>query len=160
MLVFKVPTTQRSTAKMRVDQLKYDIRHLQAALQSWQQKKERRELERNERDQLLNRKYTSNSDTAIDMDYSLQHHNSMLNAHRGVDDMLSTGHSALDSLKSQRDVLKGAHRRILDIGNVLGLSNHTMRLIERRLSEDKYVLFIGMAVTLCVLFLFLWVFFF
>lgn len=159
-LVFKVPTTQRSSAKMRVDQLKYDIRHLQAALQSWKQKKERREMERTEREQLLNRKYTSNSETAIDMDYSLQHHNSMMNAHRGVDDMLSTGHSALDSLKSQRDVLKGAQRRILDMGNVLGLSNHTMRLIERRLSEDKYVLFIGMAVTLCILFLFLWIFFF
>lgn len=28
-LVFKVPVTQRPNAKMRVDQLKYDIRHLQ-----------------------------------------------------------------------------------------------------------------------------------
>lgn len=28
-LVFKVPAAQRPNAKMRVDQLKYDIRHLQ-----------------------------------------------------------------------------------------------------------------------------------
>lgn len=28
-LVFKVPISQRPNAKMRVDQLKYDIRHLQ-----------------------------------------------------------------------------------------------------------------------------------
>lgn len=28
-LVFKVPAPQRPSAKMRVDQLKYDIRHLQ-----------------------------------------------------------------------------------------------------------------------------------
>lgn len=31
-LVFKVPAAQRPNAKMRVDQLKYDIRHLQVTL--------------------------------------------------------------------------------------------------------------------------------
>lgn len=31
-LVFKVPASQRPNAKMRVDQLKYDIRHLQVFL--------------------------------------------------------------------------------------------------------------------------------
>lgn len=133
---------------------------LKAALQSWQQKKERRELEKNEREQLLNRRFTSNSETSIDIDYSLQHHNSMLNAHRGVDDMLMTGHSALDNLKTQRDKLKGAHKRILDIGNTLGLSNHTMRLIEKRLKEDKYVLVVGMVVTFLVLIIFIYYFVF
>lgn len=145
---------------MRVDQLKYDIRHLQAALQTWKQKKERREVEKNEREQLLSRRFTSNSETAIDMDYSLQHHNSMLNAHKGVDDMIFTGHSALDSLRAQRDTLKGAQKRILDIGNTLGLSNHTMRVIEKRIAEDKYVLLAGMFVTLFVIVLFLWYFIF
>lgn len=132
----------------------------QAALQSWQQKKQRRELEKNEREQLLNRRFTSNSETSIDIDYSLQHHNSMMNAHRGVDDMLMTGNSALDNLKSQREKLKGAHKRILDIGNTLGLSNHTMRIIEKRLQEDKYVLVIGMVVTLLILLIFLYYFVF
>lgn len=132
----------------------------QAALQSWQQKKERRELERNEREQLLNRRFTSNSDTSIDIDYSLQHHNSMLNANRGVDDMLMSGHSTLDNLKSQRDKLKGVGKRILDIGNTLGLSNHTMRVIEKRISEDKYVLYVGMAVTLLIIFIFIYYFVF
>lgn len=159
-LVFKVPIAQRPNAKMRVDQLKYDIRHLQAALQTWKQKKERREVEKNEREQLLSRRFTSNSETAIDMDYSLQHHNSMLNAHKGVDDMIFTGHSALDSLRAQRDTLKGAQKRILDIGNTLGLSNHTMRVIEKRIAEDKYVLLAGMFVTLFVIVLFLWYFIF
>lgn len=84
----------------------------------------------------------------------------MMNAHRGVDDMLMTGNSALDNLKSQRDKLKGAHKRILDIGNTLGLSNHTMRIIEQRLKEDKYVLVIGMVITLIILFIFLFYFVF
>lgn len=84
----------------------------------------------------------------------------MLNAHRGVDDMLMTGSSALENLRSQREKLKGAHKRILDIGNTLGLSNHTMRLIEKRISEDKYVLYIGMAVTLLIIFIFIYYFVF
>lgn len=117
-------------------------------------------MERSEREQLLSRRFTSNAETSIDIDYSLQHHNSMLNAHRGVDDMLMTGHSALDNLKSQRDKLKGVHKRILDIGNILGLSNHTMRLIEKRLSEDKYVLIVGSIVTLLVIFIFIYYFVF
>lgn len=132
----------------------------QAALQSWQQKKERRQLERDEREQLLNRRFTSNTETSINIDYSLQHHTSMLNAHRGVDEMLMTGHGTLENLKSQRETLKGAHKRILDIGNTLGLSNHTMKLIEKRLSEDKYVLFIGMGVTVLILFIFIYYFVF
>lgn len=84
----------------------------------------------------------------------------MTNAHRGVDDMIMTGHGVLESLRSQRETLKGAHKRILDIGNTLGLSNHTMRLIEKRLSEDKYVVFGGMAVTLLVIILVIYYFVF
>ncbi|XP_055324524.1 probable Golgi SNAP receptor complex member 2 [Sitodiplosis mosellana] len=159
-LVFKVPAAQRPNAKMRVDQLKYDIRHLQAALQSWQQKKERRELERSEREQLLSRRFTANSETSIDIDYSLQHNNSMMNAHRGVDDMLSSGNSTLDSLRSQREKLKGVSKRILDMGNTLGLSNHTMKWIENRISQDKYVVYIGMVVTLLIIFIFIYYFVF
>lgn len=134
--------------------------NFQAALQSWQQKKERRELQKSEREQLLSRRFTSNSETSIDIDYSLQHHNSMLNAHRGVDDMLMTGHGTLENLKSQRDKLKGAHKRILDIGNTLGLSNHTMKIIEKRISEDKYVVIIGMIVTILILLIFIYFFVF
>lgn len=160
MLVFKVPASQRPNAKMRVDQLKYDIRHLQASLESWQQKKRQREQEINEREQLLNRRFTSNTDTSINIDYSLQQNQSMNNAHRGVDDMIFTGHGVLENLRSQRERLKGARKRILDIGNTLGLSNHTMKVIEKRISEDKYVLYIGMAVTTLVLVLFVYYFVF
>uniref|UniRef100_A0A1L8DUP4 Putative golgi snap receptor complex member n=1 Tax=Nyssomyia neivai TaxID=330878 RepID=A0A1L8DUP4_9DIPT len=158
--VFKVPVQQRQNAKMRVDQLKYDIRHLQAALRIWQDKKQRRELEINEREQLLNRRFTANSDMSIDIDYSVQHHNAMQNAHRGVDDMISSGSNILDNLRGQRETLKGAQKRIMDIGNTLGLSNQTMRMIEKRVREDKFVLFGGMFATITIIGLFLYYFVF
>lgn len=57
----------------------------------------------------------------------------------------------LDTLKYNRETLKGAHRRIIDLANTLGLSNATISLIERRVTQDKYVLIGGMFVTLAVI---------
>lgn len=162
---------------MKVDQLKYDVRHLQVsctkvcaipwqfqcnfretdwnefqtALSTYQQKRQRREMEDTEREQLLTRRFQANPETTIDLDYSLQHHTQMTNAHQGVDDMLSTGGNILTSLKNQRDLLKGARTKMVTIGNTLGLSDHTMRMIERRLTEDRYVMFAGMFVTLFII---------
>lgn len=152
MYVFKIPIAHRQNAKMRCDQLKYDSKHLQAALASYQQKRLRKEAASREREELLNRRFAPNPDvTAINIDYSIQHQNSLQNAHRGVDEMLHTGVNALESLRNQRMTLKGAHRRIMDMANTLGLSNHTMKLIERRVREDKFILILGMLVTLFVI---------
>lgn len=149
--MFKVPPVQRQNAKMRVDQLRYDIRHLQAGIQNFQSKRQRREAEATEREQLLNRRFSPNSDTAIDLDYSLQQHNSLQNAHQGVDEMLYTGSNVLDNLRTQRDTLKTARTRIMEVGSTLGLSNHTMMLIERRVKQDKFVMFGGMFITLTII---------
>jgi len=65
--------------------------------------------------------------------------------------MLNSGASILENLRSQRITLKGAQRRLMDIANTLGLSNTTMRLIEKRAHEDKYVLIGGMLVTIIVI---------
>lgn len=71
---------------------------------------------------------------------------------------LFIGNSVLDNLKSQRVTLKGAHARILTIGSTLGLSNHTMKLIERRVHEDKYVLIGGMSITTIVILIIIYYF--
>ena len=151
-LVFKTPPAQRQRAKMNCDQLKYDSRHLQAALMSLQQKRIRKQAAVTEREQLLGQRFTENPElTAINIDYALQQQNSLYNAHQGVDEMLQTGSGTLESLRMQRSTLKGAHRRIVDMANTLGLSNSTMRLIERRVFEDKFILIGGMVITVIVI---------
>lgn len=80
-LIHKEPLTRRQTSKTRVDQLKYDNQHLQAALRMLQHKRYRRQQENYERDELLNRRFTSIKDeeeTAILIDHSLQHQNSLI----------------------------------------------------------------------------------
>lgn len=122
----------------------------------YKQKKQRKQAELSEREQLLNYRFTANAtspETCVDIDYTLQHHSSLQNAHHGVDEMIMSGTSILSSLVNQRDTLKAAKTKLMTIGNVLGLSNHTMKLIERRFSEDKIILFGGMILTMLVLFI-------
>ncbi|CAG4922840.1 probable Golgi SNAP receptor complex member 2 [Colias croceus] len=149
-MVFKTPINQRPMAKMRVDQLKYDNKHIQASLINAQNKRRRREQERTERDQLLSRRF-GNDHMAITVDYMAQENSSLQNSHRNVDEMLHTGSNILETLRYNRETLKGAHRRLIDLANTLGLSNATISLIERRVSQDKYVLYGGMFVTLSVI---------
>ncbi|EDW73021.1 probable Golgi SNAP receptor complex member 2 [Drosophila tropicalis] len=158
-LLFKVPPSQRQSSKLRVDQLKYDLRHLQTSLQHAKDRRQRRQQEISEREQLLQHRFSANSqqpvagagETSIQLDYDLQHHTQLGNAHRGVDDMIASGSGILESLISQRMTLGGAHKRILAIGSTLGLSNHTMKLIERRLVEDRRIFWGGVVVTLLII---------
>lgn len=151
-LLYKVPASQRQSAKMRVDQIKYDLRHLQSSLQIFREKRQRKQQELSEREQLLSHRFAPNSsETCLDIDYALQHNTQLGNAHRGVDDMIATGSNILSSLVNQRSTLKGAQKRLMTIGSTLGLSNHTMKLIERRFVEDRYIMFGGMFVTLLVI---------
>lgn len=48
---------------------------------------------------------------------------------------------------------QGTQKRILDIANMLGLSNTVMRLIEKRAFQDKYLMIGGMLLTCVVMFL-------
>lgn len=152
-LCLKGPTFQRQNAKMRVDQLKYDSRHLTAALNSWRRKMIMKQREEAEREALLSRKFTTNAQVDIMIDHNVQHNSSLQNAIHGVDDLLQSGSNILDSLRSQRISLKGAHRRLIDIGNTLGLSNTTMRLIEHRTKQDGFILVGGMLFTIIVIIL-------
>ena len=64
-----------------------------------------------------------------------------------ADSLLQQGRNTLDALSGQRTMLKGAQRKVLDIANVLGLSGALMRVIERRETGDKVVVYGCMAVT-------------
>jgi len=157
MLANKEPVTRRQNAKLRVDQLKYDIQHLNSALQSMQNRALAREQQAAERELLLNTKFTTNleasSETSIMIDRALEHGNALNRSNKYMDDILAQGTAALGNLRDQRSVLKGAQKKILDVANTLGMSNTVIRLIERRGEGDKYILIGGMVVTCVFMFL-------
>uniref|UniRef100_A0A4W2CBJ4 Lysozyme like 6 n=1 Tax=Bos indicus x Bos taurus TaxID=30522 RepID=A0A4W2CBJ4_BOBOX len=150
----KEPPHKRQNAKLRVDQLKYDVQHLQTALRNFQHRRYAREQQERQREELLSRTFTTNdSDTTIPMDESLQFNSSLQKIHHGMDDLIGGGHSILEGLRAQRVTLKGTQKKILDIANMLGLSNTVMRLIEKRAFQDKYFMIGGMLLTCVVMFL-------
>ncbi|KAL0281075.1 UNVERIFIED_CONTAM: hypothetical protein PYX00_002175 [Menopon gallinae] len=153
-LAFKEPLAKRQIAKTRVSQLKHDNQYLQAALRGFQHKRYKQELELQERDELLSRRFTSirDEETSIMIDHSLQHMNSLQRANRNLDEIIYTGTSVLENLREQRVTLKGAQKKLMDFANTLGLSNTTMRLIENRVKEDKWILIGGMILTMVIVF--------
>lgn len=102
----------------------------------------------------MSRKFTTNDEnTSIEIDHALRHNTQLQNSHRGIDDLLGASTNVLSSLKEQSVTLKGTHKKILDIANMLGLSNTVMRLIEKRTSQDKIILFVGMLVTCLIMYI-------
>uniref|UniRef100_A0A0B6ZUA4 Golgi SNAP receptor complex member 2 n=1 Tax=Arion vulgaris TaxID=1028688 RepID=A0A0B6ZUA4_9EUPU len=153
-LVLKEPPARRANAKLRVDQLKYDCQHLQSSLRQLQHKRYMREQEDYEREALLTRPFTTNEqDTSIMIDPALRHHTKLNDSNKHMDNLMAHGDSILTSLREQRLTLKGAHRRLLDLTNTLGLTNTVMRLIEKRTGQDKIIMAILMLV--CLVFMYL-----
>ncbi|XP_060758053.1 Golgi SNAP receptor complex member 2 [Neoarius graeffei] len=154
MLVGKEPPNRRQNAKLRVEQLKYDVQHLHSALKNFQHRRYTREAQEKEREELMSRTFTTNdADTSIPIDDTLQFNSSLHNAHRNMDDLLGSGSSILNGLRDQRSTLKGTHKKMLDVANMLGLSNTVMRLIEKRATQDKFIMVGGMVITCVVMFL-------
>ncbi|MEQ2286910.1 Golgi SNAP receptor complex member 2 [Ameca splendens] len=153
-LASKEPPNRRQNAKLRVDQLKYDVQHLRTALQNLQHRRYTREAQEREREELLSRTFTTNdADTSIHIDEAIQLNTGLHNAHQGMDNLLGSGSSILNGLRDQRSTLKGTHRKMLDVANMLGLSNTVMRLIERRATQDKFIMVGGMLLTCIFMFL-------
>ncbi|KAG3278314.1 GOSR2 [Ictidomys tridecemlineatus] len=143
----KEPLNKRQNAKLRVDQLKYDVQHLQTALRNFQHwQRYAREQQERQREELL-------SYTTIPMHESLQFNSSLHNVHHSIDDLIGGWHSILEGLRAQKLTLKGTQKKILDIANMLGLSNTVMLLIEKRAFQDKYFMIGRMLLTCVVMFL-------
>jgi len=76
LLVLKEPVARRQISRTRVEQLKYDNQHLQAALRMLQHKRSQRMQEVYEREQLLATTFKPQDDTSIFIDHGLNHNNS------------------------------------------------------------------------------------
>uniref|UniRef100_G1QDW6 Golgi SNAP receptor complex member 2 n=1 Tax=Myotis lucifugus TaxID=59463 RepID=G1QDW6_MYOLU len=57
----KEPPNKRQNAKLHVDQLKYDVQHLQTALRNFQHQRYAREQQERQQEELLTRTFTPNN---------------------------------------------------------------------------------------------------
>ena len=45
----------------------------------------------------------------------------------------------LGDLNQQREILKSTQRKLYSVGNTLGISGDTIRMIDRRARQDKWI---------------------
>mmetsp|Transcript_38945 Transcript_38945/g.90841 ORF Transcript_38945/g.90841 Transcript_38945/m.90841 type:complete len:218 (-) Transcript_38945:130-783(-) len=81
----------------------------------------------------------------------IENNKSLKRSMAAVDDLEARGMHMMSSLSGQKEMLKGAHKKVLDVMNTLGVSNSLIRVIERRQTMDLVWMLVGMVVTIVVL---------
>lgn len=76
----------------------------------------------------------------------------MSSTNAALDEYLERGRAVLGDLGDQRDMLKGTQRKLYSVGNTLGISGDTIRMVERRAKQDKWIFWAGVI----IFFLFCW----
>ncbi|KAF9895041.1 pyruvate dehydrogenase complex dihydrolipoamide acetyltransferase component (E2) [Aspergillus nanangensis] len=84
--------------------------------------------------------------------HALREQNFMSSTNTQLDEFLDRGRAVLADLGQQREILKGTQRRLYSVANTLGVSGETIRKVERRAKQDKWIFWGGVA----IFFLFCW----
>ncbi|KAF2122279.1 v-SNARE protein-like protein Bos1 [Lophiotrema nucula] len=85
-------------------------------------------------------------------DHAFREQNFISQTSATLDEYLDRGRAVLGDLGQQRDMLKGTQRRLYSVANTLGISGDTIRMVERRAKQDKWIFWAGVV----VFFLFCW----
>lgn len=63
-----------------------------------------------------------------------------------LDEYLERGRAVIGDLGSQREMIKGTQRKLYDVAGTLGVSGDTIRMVERRARQDKWIFWAGVVV--------------
>ncbi|GAA5872051.1 hypothetical protein JCM16303_000959 [Sporobolomyces ruberrimus] len=80
--------------------------------------------------------------------HALKEHDFFQSTSSTLDAYLAQGQAVLGNLTTQREVMKGTKKRLLNAANTLGLSRETIQFIERRTKADWWILVGGGTFTL------------
>lgn len=67
-------------------------------------------------------------------------------ANQTLDEYIGRGRDVLSNLGDQREMLKGTQRKLYSIGTTLGISGDTIRMVERRAMQDKWIFWTGVVI--------------
>jgi hypothetical protein len=84
--------------------------------------------------------------------HAFREQNFFANTHSALDDYLARGQAVLGDLGQQREMLKGTQKRLYSVANTLGVSGDTIRMVERRAKQDKWIFGAGVV----IFFVFCW----
>jgi len=150
-IVIQEPPKQRDTWRKKINELQKEADFIKMSLDKYVNSQRKSLKDQLERDELLKRRTEALPSNV--MDHYIEEGNSIHRSKAMVNDIINTSRNVLSDLMDQRTLLKSAHRRALDIANLLGLSNTIMRIAERRNRVDRLIVFGGMVVVTVFLYL-------
>ncbi|KAI1151521.1 V-snare-domain-containing protein [Nemania diffusa] len=78
--------------------------------------------------------------------HAMREQNFFASTNTALDEYLARGQAVLGDLGAQRDMLKNTQRRLYSVANTLGVSGDTIRMIERRVKQDKWIFWAGVVI--------------
>ncbi|XP_010509417.1 PREDICTED: membrin-11-like [Camelina sativa] len=147
--------SQRDLWRRKTEQVGEEAEYLNQSLEKYMLRNQRKMLEAKERADLLGRASGEGAHIMQIFDEEAQAMNSVKNSKRMLEESFSSGVAILSKYAEQRDRLKRAQRKALDVLNTVGLSNSVLRLIERRNRVDTWIKYAGMIATLVILYFFI-----
>ncbi|KAG6469719.1 membrin-11-like [Zingiber officinale] len=147
---------QRDLWRRKVEQVAEKVDSLKESLDKHLFRQQKRMLEVKERADLLARANGDSAHVLRIFDEEAQAMESARNSSIMLEEAYATGVAVLSKYSEQRDRLKRAQKKALDILNTVGLSNTVLKLIERRHRVDKRIAYTGMVLTIVVVLAFMW----
>ncbi|KAF2225071.1 hypothetical protein BDZ85DRAFT_88077 [Elsinoe ampelina] len=75
------------------------------------------------------------------------------NTNATLDEYIERGRAVLGDLGDQREMLKGTQRKLYSVANTLGISGDTIRMVERRAKQDKWIFWTGVVIFVVFIYL-------
>lgn len=75
--------------------------------------------------------------------HALREQTFMSSTNAALDEYLERGRAVLGDLGDQREMLKGTQKKLYSVANTLGVSGDTIRMVERRAKQDKWIFWAG-----------------
>lgn len=154
-LVHRETPGQREVWKRKILELQEDARSIRRQGEQYDRMIHANVRQQRERDELLTRRrkrHGNHNDEEQDLNHLADEAQSLRQSTVMVDELITTGAGALTGLVDQRQRMRGVKRLVLDMGKRLGLTNSTLRIIERRDITDAYLVFAGIIVTCIVIY--------
>ena len=155
-LVHRETPAQREVWKRKILELREDARSIRRQGDQYDRMVHANVRQQKERDELLTRRRSRRGGATTDeqdLNHLADEAQSLHQSTLMVDDLMTTGAGALNGLVDQRQPMRGVKRIVMNMGNRLGLTNSTMRIIERRDITDAYLVLVGIIVTCIVIYL-------
>ncbi len=154
-LVMRERPTQREVWKRKIQELRTEAQGIRRQAAHYDKVVNTNVRRQKERDELLTRRKQTNrynSSGERDMNNLADEAKSWQQSQYMVDDLIANGEASLNNLREQRERMTGISRFLGQIDDKLGISNQTMKIIERRDITDAYLIAALSLLTLVVIY--------